>query len=256
MLQEGESARGSVNPVVRIGDTVRRPVHRWTPAVHALLRYLEAVGFSGVPRVLGFDELGREVLSFIPGEVVRRPWPEVMLEEKGLAEVALFLSRYHNAVRDFEPPEDAEWYVPNVAWRPGMIIRHGDLGPWNTVWEGRNLKGIIDWDFAEPGDPLCDVSQFAWYAVPLRSEAHWSKAGFSDKPDLRSRLAVLSDTYGTDTSAILDTLSDLQLEEYRRTETLGSQGLLPWSIFYQRGDLAELKEENTWLKENYDSLAA
>lgn len=64
MLQEGESDRGCVNPVVRIGDTVRRPVHRWTPAVHALLRYLEAVGFSGVPRVLGFDELGREVLSF------------------------------------------------------------------------------------------------------------------------------------------------------------------------------------------------
>ena len=46
MLQEGESAQGCVNPVVRIGDTVRRPVHRWTPAVHSLLRYLEAVGFS------------------------------------------------------------------------------------------------------------------------------------------------------------------------------------------------------------------
>ena len=91
--------------------------------------------------------------------------------------------------------------------------------------------------------------------MPLRGEDHWRKAGFSDKPDLRSRLAVLSDTYGTDSNAILDTLNDLQLEEYRRTETLGRQGLHPWSIFYQRGDLADLEEEDTWLKENYDSLA-
>ena len=142
MLQDGESAEGCVNPVVRIGDTVRRPIHRWTLAVHSLLRYLEAVGFSGVPRVLGFDELGREVLSFIPGEVARRPWPEVMLEEKGLAEVARFLSRYHDAVRDFEPPEDAEWYVPNMTWRPGMTIRHG--GSWTLEYcLGRaNLKRI------------------------------------------------------------------------------------------------------------------
>jgi hypothetical protein len=29
--------------VVRVGDTVRRPVGRWTPAVHSLLRYLAVV---------------------------------------------------------------------------------------------------------------------------------------------------------------------------------------------------------------------
>ncbi|GLY80483.1 hypothetical protein Airi01_087500 [Actinoallomurus iriomotensis] len=30
--------------VVRLGDTVRRPTHPWTPAVHALLGHLEQVG--------------------------------------------------------------------------------------------------------------------------------------------------------------------------------------------------------------------
>ena len=115
---------------------------------------------------------------------------------------------------------------------------------------------MIDWDFAEPGDPLCDVSQFAWYAVPLRGDDHWKRTGFTEKPDLRTRLLVLSDTYGTNSTAILDALCDLQLEEYRRIETLGGQGLHPWSVFYQRGDLAELAEENSWLRENYDSLAA
>ena len=41
--------------ITRIGDTVHRPFERWTPAVHELLRYLEAVGFDATPRVLGID---------------------------------------------------------------------------------------------------------------------------------------------------------------------------------------------------------
>jgi hypothetical protein len=59
--------------VVRVGDTVRRPIGPHTAAVHALLSYLHAAGFAGAPRPLGIDEQGREVLSFIPGTV---PWPD------------------------------------------------------------------------------------------------------------------------------------------------------------------------------------
>src|SRR6266851_6013170 len=60
---------GNLSVVVRIGDTVRRPVGPWTSAVHALLRHLESVGFDGAPRVHGFDEAGREILEYIPGAV-------------------------------------------------------------------------------------------------------------------------------------------------------------------------------------------
>src|SRR5262249_44596626 len=59
--------------VVRAGTTVHRPTGPWTPAVHALLRHLEAAGFDGAPRVFGYDERGREVVEFIEGAV---PWPE------------------------------------------------------------------------------------------------------------------------------------------------------------------------------------
>jgi hypothetical protein len=59
--------------VVRIGDTVRRPAGPWTPAVHALLGHLHAAGFDGAPRPQGLDELGREVLTFIPGSIA---WPD------------------------------------------------------------------------------------------------------------------------------------------------------------------------------------
>jgi hypothetical protein len=54
--------------VVRVGDTVRRPLHPWTPAVHALLRHLEALEFPYSPRVLGIDGEGGEILTFLDGE--------------------------------------------------------------------------------------------------------------------------------------------------------------------------------------------
>ena len=41
---------GDLNVVARIGDTVRRPTGPWSPAVHALLRHFERVGFEGAPR--------------------------------------------------------------------------------------------------------------------------------------------------------------------------------------------------------------
>src|SRR5256885_16479209 len=39
--------------------------------VHELLRYLESVDFPYAPRVLGFDELGREVLTHLAEAGVR-----------------------------------------------------------------------------------------------------------------------------------------------------------------------------------------
>ena len=45
---------GNVSTVVRVGDTVRRNAGPWTPSVHALLRHLEYVGFTGAPRALPY----------------------------------------------------------------------------------------------------------------------------------------------------------------------------------------------------------
>jgi hypothetical protein len=62
---------GSVNTVVRAGDTVRRrPGGRF---VHELLGFFERSGWGGAPRFLGLDEQGREILSFVEGYV---PWQE------------------------------------------------------------------------------------------------------------------------------------------------------------------------------------
>ena len=60
---------GNVGGAVRVGDTVRRQSGPWTPAVHALLKHLDG-RLPRIPQVLGEDEQGREVLSYLPGHVV------------------------------------------------------------------------------------------------------------------------------------------------------------------------------------------
>ncbi len=61
--------------------------------MHALLRHLEARGFAGAPRVLGLDEQGREVLSYLPGETVgiSRPRPAWVHTGEALVDVGHWL---------------------------------------------------------------------------------------------------------------------------------------------------------------------
>ncbi len=59
---------GNTGGAARVGDTVRRTAGAWTPAVHAVLRHLEAAGFdrrrarSGVDTTL--DDAVRELAGF------------------------------------------------------------------------------------------------------------------------------------------------------------------------------------------------
>jgi hypothetical protein len=61
---------GNVAPVVRRGDAVHRESGPWTPAVHRLLQRLHEAGVTDVPRPLGMDTEQREVLTFLPGDVL------------------------------------------------------------------------------------------------------------------------------------------------------------------------------------------
>ena len=137
-----------------VGETVYRTTGRWTPGVHALLRYLESVGFTGAPRVLGFDELRREILTYLPSEAQsRRDAPK---SDEALEALARLLRAYHDAVSDFEPPRDAVWRLGRSA-EAGMIICHNDVNPGNVVYRGGLPYGLIDWDLAGPAWPLMEV---------------------------------------------------------------------------------------------------
>ena len=153
--------------VVRVGDTVRRPVGPHTPAVHALLHHFESVGFDGAPRVLGIDEQGREILTFLEGTAALAPVPG---SDELVAELGAFLRAMHAAQAGFRPDEHAPWQRMVGAPAAGEVICHNDLFWPNVVVDGERLVGLIDWDLAAPAPRLHDLASAANFWVALRPD--------------------------------------------------------------------------------------
>ncbi len=186
---------------VRIGDTVHRPANPWTPAVHGLLRHLDAVGFSGAPRVLGFDERGREVLSWLAGDTIgeRRPWPAWAFSDEALGQVGAWLRRLHDVTAGYAPPTGAVW-LSGRPWQPGLVVGHHDASPFNAVWDAaaNRLVGFVDWDTAGPSSRELDLAFTALTWVPLHARAVVEAQGFTAFDDRPRRLRLLLDAYDYD----------------------------------------------------------
>jgi hypothetical protein len=166
---------------VRVGDTVRRPTGPWTPAVHALLEHL-APRLPGIPRVLGRDHRGREVLSYLPGRVV--DVDTETLSATQLVSLVRWTREFHEAVAGFS--HDGPWrYFPIDG---PTLIGHNDIAPYNACFDGDEVVGVFDWDLAGPTTPLFELAFIAWNCVPL-----WLDIGARDAA---ARLRVIAETYG------------------------------------------------------------
>ncbi|MGH2503216.1 MAG: phosphotransferase, partial [Ktedonobacterales bacterium] len=157
---------GNVSTVTRIGATVHRSAGPWTPAVHALLRHLEHAGYAHAPRALGMDEQGREIVSYLEGDVFPYPMPGCVWSEVALLAVARMLRAFHEAQAGFEPPADAQWRFAPGAPTAGLLICHNDIAPYNTVFTREQPIAFIDWDCATPGPALWDVAYALWFYTP------------------------------------------------------------------------------------------
>jgi phosphotransferase family enzyme len=207
--------------IVRRGDRLLRPMGPWSPAVHEYLRHLAAAGFEGSPRVLG-TEGDREVLTYIDGDVANDPrWqpghghrlPPYARTEAALRGAAHLIRRLHSASAGFQPAITSYRFHPQPP-RPGEIVSHGDLGPWNTVYRHGIPVAFIDWDAAQPAGPLSDLAAAAWTFVPLAPPGQLAEAGFDPLPDLPARLRLFLDAYGlADRKAILPALQRCTLDE-------------------------------------------
>lgn len=189
---------GTLSTVVRVGDTVRRTAGDWTPVVHALLRHVRARGFELAPEPLGWDESGREMLRYVPGETVgwSVPWPAWVRSDDVLTTVGRGLSMYHRAAADFRPPGEISWRSGRSHIGEGEIVCHNDLAPYNVVFAGGRLAAFIDWDLAGPGTALSDLAFVAWQWVPLHGPHVTSLLGWPEDVDRAGRLRRLLDSYG------------------------------------------------------------
>lgn len=186
---------GNVSTVVRVGDTVRRSAGPWTPAVHALLRHLEAVGFTGAPRAFGVDEQGREVLSFLEGECGEYPLKPHWTTDEALVTVATMLRLYHDAQAGFMPPPGIRWRSFGPPPPDTEVICHHDAAPHNVVWRPDGTLAMIDFDLASPGARIYDVAYSAWTWVPLFSDRDSRTLGWR-QPNRARRLRLFADAYG------------------------------------------------------------
>lgn len=241
---------GGVNETVLVDGTVRRKTGSWAPAVHALLRHLETKKFPS-SRVLGFDEHGREMLSFIPGShaVDPDPVPPGLRTDSGIEQAARLLRRYHDAVRDFRPDPRMQWRSGAQGLEGQELVCHCDPGPWNTIWNGDRLVGLIDFDLAEPGAAAFDVGFALWFFVPFRPDPdvatlfgrHW-------KGDRRGRSRLFLEAYGWEHRRdAIDLVLATQNVEYRRWVARARAGLEPWATFVKRGLHKRNRAHHAWL---------
>jgi hypothetical protein len=231
-------AGGDVNVVVRIGDTVRRP--RGPEAVRALLRWYEGVGFDGAPRFLGFDEQGREILSFVHGEPAFAPVP---YSDPIAFEIGRLLRRAHDAQAGFVAPV-ADWddHVPGPAG--GEIIGHCDLFWTNVIFRDGLPAALIDWELAAPTTRVLDVALAATYWGGLRADRQLTEWGLP--LDRRGeRLRLLCDGYGLDDAQRGRLLDELVAQRRGRVER-GDWRVTPREV---------IVENLQWLEDNAPRLA-
>lgn len=237
-------AGGNMEPVVRVGDTVRRTTGPWTPAVHGLLRLYEAAEIVETPRALGIDAQGREALTFIPGEVMTTQPPETLWSRELLRAAGLLLRRLHDAS---EPLVSAELTWRQPAREPAEVICHNDFAPYNLIVDGDRLVGVIDFDMASPGSRLWDIAYLAYRLAPYAEDAE----GFdADRHGTRAeRLADLMSAYGMDytpddvrqtAARRLDALAEFTKD---RADETGTSDLACHAAMYRR-DARRLRGED------------
>jgi hypothetical protein len=227
--------------VTRVGNTVRRPLGPWAASVDALLFHLETKGFPS-PRVLGVEG-DTEILTWIEGESGAAGWAKVV-PEGGLRQWGRFLRTYHDAVADFLPATESIWSSGSGTCGDGEIVCHGDFGPWNAVWQGDEVVGLIDWDHARPAPFLFDVAYGLEYVAPFRSDSECIRdMGYTGPPDRRRRIEIFCEGYGIAVpDDVIERVAQQQRQTNRTVLKLAAEGVEPQASWVREGHLAEFAE--------------
>lgn len=224
--------------VVRIGDTVRRPRQESSERVAAYLRHLESVGFVGAPRYLGVDARGRDVLSFLSGDVPGSPVEPWAATDAVLPSVARLLRRLHDASEGYVAPSR-----PVDPGRPQPLFPEGeprvfaqrDVTPQNTVFRNGEAWGLIDFDLSDWTTRSVDLANTAMHWVPLSAPV--DREPVHSAVDVVERLRLLLDAYGR------DVVSAAQFVHAADLRFAGSYAIMQWNAEHLGGGWQRMWDE-------------
>jgi Ser/Thr protein kinase RdoA (MazF antagonist) len=208
--------------VVRVGDTVRKP---WTSTSRQVADFVGMLPDRGVdvPRMLGRDDAGRQIIEFVPGRLAEELLP---LSDSDLGRVGRLIRTIHDAAEPAGLPSDP-WDVLIPA-RDADLICHNDLAPWNLIVGERWV--FIDWDGAGPSTRLWDLA-YAAQAFTLND--------VTESPAIAAdRLAALVDGYGADRAlreALPRTMAERTEAMHELLRTAYLDGHQPWATMYIAG---------------------
>jgi hypothetical protein len=194
-------ATGGVTDVIRVGDTVRRPSRPFTQTIQTYLKHLHSKGFHEAPIAFGYDEQGREVLSYVEGDVPQEPLPAYACADEVLEPLAKLVRRLHDAAADFVAPPDAMWGgIPGTP--PGVVplfetpelISHQDYCPGNVVFRDGLPAALIDFDLSRPTTRVADIVNALYWWTPLMHPGD-RPPGMRDA-DVPARVRIFADAYG------------------------------------------------------------
>jgi len=185
---------GGRSTVTRLGDVVFRRPAPWSATTAALLRHLELEGFEHAPRIIGegFDEQGREMLTYVEGESLHPyPW-----DDDALPVLGAMLRKLHLATSSFTPPIGAVWrpWFGRKLGQPS-VIGHCDTGAWNIIARDRMPVALIDWEEAGPVDPMIELAQACWLNALLFDDDLAEKLGLASVEARGKQIRMLLDGY-------------------------------------------------------------
>jgi Ser/Thr protein kinase RdoA (MazF antagonist) len=246
-MNNEEMLSDGVNTVVRIGNTVRRIPGIWTKSTHALLHQLRNRGFFAAPQVFGFDETGREVLSYIGGKVNNYPLNQAARSEEALISAAKLLRAYHDATVDFATSYRGVWqFTPHT---PVEVICHGDYAPYNCVIKDNKVIGIIDFDTAHPGPRLWDIAYAVYRFAPLTSPDN--PDGFGLREEQAERMNIFCESYGLeDKKQLIPTVMQRIMTLVSFMQERAQAGEKAYQKFIATGHLQLYLQDFNYIKDN------
>jgi len=160
--------------VVRIGNTVRKPVKKNSEYARQVLQFLERKHFKHSQRYRGKDEENREIFAYVEGFIPADLGDTTDIQLQSFMKI---VREFHDISQDFVKSDT-------------LVLCHDDLSPCNVVFRDDRPIAIIDWNDVHPDERWQDLTYILWLWINIGS--HY------ENKNIVSQMRSALNAYGAD----------------------------------------------------------